>query len=65
VLDGQFNFPHFQFNEGLHFGESDLRELELLLRRMMHDIAKFSFDLAQQTPERLEAYVAPVRLEKE
>lgn len=63
VLDGDLNLPHLQFNEGLHFGESDLRKLECLLRRLQQDMYVFFFKLAQEEPGRLEAYQVPTQLD--
>ncbi len=59
VLDGEFNIPHLQFNEGLHFEEPELRQLEQLLLKLKHDMATFLFQLAQKNPGILEAYKEP------
>ncbi len=59
VLDGEFNFPHMQFDEGLSFGETELRELETMLRKIMFGMAKFFFELAQNEPDVLQEYKIP------
>lgn len=64
VLDGNFNFPHFQFNEGLHIEERELRRLEVLLRSLKHKLAEFFFRVAQEQPELLEKYRQPVSFTK-
>jgi len=58
-VDGEFNIPHFQFDEGLNFGESDLRQLELFLRKPLSDMSKFFFTVAQNQPELLNKYQKP------
>jgi len=58
-LDGGLNFPHFQFNEGLHLEKKDLRELEAFLRRLTSEMAKFFFTVAQENPELLNKYKQP------
>lgn len=59
VLDGEFNFPHFQFNEGLHLEEWELRRLEVFLRGLKAKLAEFFFEVAQKQPELLEKYREP------
>lgn len=59
VLDDEYNFPHFQFNEGLHLGEKELRQLELFLRELMKAITAFFFRLGQDQPELLQKYKEP------
>ena len=59
VLDGDFNIPHFQFNEGLYLDKSELLELEVFLRNLKEKIAKYFFKVAQEKPELLEKYREP------
>jgi hypothetical protein len=59
VLDGEFNVPHFQFNEGLHLEESELLELEIFLRKVIGRLAEFFFNVAQEQPELLAKYREP------
>jgi hypothetical protein len=54
------NFPHFQFNEGLHLEERELLELEIFLRRLISEIGGFFFEVAQENPEMLNKYKQPV-----
>ena len=62
VLDEQFNFPGFQFNEGLHLEESELLELEDFLRKLTGGLAEFFFNVAQEQPELLAQYREPQSL---
>lgn len=64
ILDGKFNIPHFQFNEGLHLSEKELDELECFLRKLTKDIGVFFFNVAQEHPELLEKYKIPDSLKK-
>jgi hypothetical protein len=59
VLDGEFNFPHFQFNEGLHLEKKELLELEIFLKKLKRRLAGFFFNVAQEQPELLEKYREP------
>lgn len=59
VLDGEFRFPHLQFNEGLHLEESELKELEVLLRSLTGKLADYFFRIVQEQPELLEKYREP------
>ncbi|MDF7809533.1 hypothetical protein P4E94_19000 [Pontiellaceae bacterium B12219] len=65
VLDGQFNVPHFQFNEGLHLSEEDHLHLERFLHRLIQGITKFFFEIAQSNPSILDKYKVPESLLKE
>ena len=58
-VDGKMKFPHFQFNEGLHFEERELRELETFLRKLMSGLAHFFFKVVQENPEMLNKYKQP------
>ena len=51
--------PFFQFDESLHLERADLRPLETLLRKLTSDIYKSLWEIAQETPERLNVYRAP------
>lgn len=62
VLDGQFNFPHFQFNEGLHLEEGELFALEKLLHSLMDSLATVFFQIAQDSPSLINQYVEPESL---
>jgi hypothetical protein len=62
VLDGRFNIPHFQFNEGLHLEKSELLELKTLLDYLKEKLAKFFFRVAQEKPELLAKYSEPESL---
>jgi hypothetical protein len=64
VLDGEFNFPHFQFNEGLHLEERELQNLEVFLRSLIGKLAKYFFRIAQEQPELLEKYREPESIAK-
>lgn len=59
VLEGEINIPQFQFHERLHLEELELRELEVFLRRLQHEMSKFFFQMAQNQPELLERYRNP------
>ena len=59
VLDGDINFPHFQFNEGLHLNKMELLEIERMLQRLKSEMASFFFKLAQDQPEVLNKYKEP------
>ncbi len=59
VLDGDFNVPHFQFNEGLHLVKSELLELEFFLRKLKEELAKYFLKVAQEKPELLAKYREP------
>jgi hypothetical protein len=59
VLDGDFNIPHFQFNEGLLLEKNELLELELFLRKIKEKLAKYFFKVAQENPELLVRYREP------
>ncbi|NKI35764.1 hypothetical protein HFP89_11385 [Wenzhouxiangella sp. XN79A] len=65
VLDGEYNFPHFQFNEGLHLEKSELLALEQMLRWLLQKMSKFFFQVAQNNPEMLERYKSPHSSEAE
>ncbi len=58
-MDGGFNIPHFQFNEGLHFEQNELRRLEEFLRRIKHEMANFFFKVVQENPDMLNKYKQP------
>lgn len=62
VLDGEFNVPHFQFNEGLYLEKSELLELEVFLRKLKGRLAEFFFKIAQEQPELLAKYHEPKSL---
>lgn len=64
VMDGEFNFPHFQFDEALSLEEDELHQLEIMLRRLKGEFAKFFFKLAQENPELLDAYKVPASKEE-
>ena len=64
VLEGEFNFPRLQFDETLYLDEADLRGLELLLRKLKHDLAAYFFKLAQEDPGFLEKHKTPERLQE-
>lgn len=64
VMDGDFNFPHFQFNERLHLEEYELRRLEVFLKRLKGKLAEFFFEVAQARPELLEKYREPESVAK-
>ncbi|RCV86503.1 hypothetical protein DU505_20665 [Billgrantia montanilacus] len=64
VLDGKGNFPHFQFNEGLHLEEHELHRLETLLRSLKAKLAEFFFRVAQEQPELLEKCREPDSIAK-
>ena len=64
VMDGQVNFPHFQFNERLHLEERDLKSLEIILRGLISDLAKYFYRVAQEQPELLEKYKKPESIAK-
>jgi hypothetical protein len=59
VLEGGFNVPYFQFNEGLHLKKNELLELESFLRKLKYNLAEFFFRVAQEQPELLEKYREP------
>lgn len=59
MTDTGFNFAHFQFNEGLHFGEKELRELEYFLRVLTSQMGEFFYKVAQENPEMLARYKEP------
>ena len=59
VLDGQFNVPHFQFNEGLHLEENGLLESENFLRKLRDGLEKSFVTPAQEKPELLAKYRQP------
>ena len=59
VLEGEFNFPHFQFNEGLLLEERELQDLEVFLRSLKGKLAKYFFRVAQEQPELIEKYREP------
>ena len=59
VLDGQFNVPHFQFNEGLHLEENGLLESENFLRKLRGGLEKSFVTPAQEKPELLAKYRQP------
>lgn len=65
VLDGELNFPHFQFNEGLHLKEHELRGLEVFLRSLTQKLAEFFFEVAQKQPGLLEKYREPASARSE
>ena len=64
VMDGEFNFPHFQFSEGLHLEERELQELEVFLRSLKGKLAEYFFRVAQEQPELLEKYKEPESIAK-
>lgn len=64
VMDGEFNFPHFQFDEALSLEEGELHQLEIMLRRLKAEFANFFFKLAQENPELLDAYKVPTSKEE-
>jgi len=51
--------PHLQFNERLTFCYDDLRELELLFRRLRQAINEFFFEAAQMEPELFNTLTIP------
>lgn len=59
IKDMGVNFPHFQFNEGLHLGEKELRELEYFLRFLTNQMGKFFYKVAQEQPDMLARYKEP------
>ena len=59
VLDGAQNFPHLQYDEGLHLKPQELRPLEELLHKLKYAIAEFIYHLAQSDPGRLNLYKKP------
>jgi len=59
VMDGKFNFPHFQFDEALSLEEYELLQIEIMLRRLKNEFANFFFKLAQEQPLLLDEYKAP------
>jgi hypothetical protein len=63
VFDGQINFPHMQYNETLHLEKSELQELELLLRKLISDLAEFFFHFAQNNPQAIKQYKIAARLQ--
>lgn len=65
ILDGQFNVPHFQFNEGLNLRAVDHLQLEGFMHRLIGGITKFFFEIAQSNPSILEKYKVPESLLKE
>jgi len=62
VLDEQFNFPHFQFNEGLHLNEDELMQLEVVLRSLLGQFARVFFQIAQDSPNLINKYIEPESL---
>lgn len=64
VLDGQFNFPYFQFNERLHLEERELKNLEIFLRSLKGKLAEYFFRVAQEQPELIEKYQEPDSITK-
>lgn len=65
VLDGEFNIPHFQFNEGLHLEKEELLKLELFLRDLKQKLAIFFYEIAQYQPELLNKYREPKSFKSE
>jgi hypothetical protein len=51
--------PHAQFDEGLYLSEIDCWHLEDFLRKLIHAIAKYKYELAQENPELLNMYNSP------
>ncbi|MDL2200949.1 hypothetical protein QQF45_18070 [Halopseudomonas aestusnigri] len=62
INDMGVNFPHFQFNEGLHFDEKELRELECFLRVVRSQMGTFFYKVAQEQPDMLARYKEPSSL---
>jgi hypothetical protein len=58
-IDCDMNFPVFQFDEGLFLGEEDILKIQTLLRRIMLEMAKFFFRVAQESPDLLNKYKLP------
>ena len=59
IKDIGVNVPHFQFNEGLHLGEKELRELEYFLRILTSQMGEFFYKVAQKQPDMLARYKEP------
>ena len=59
IKDMGFNFPHFQFNEELHIGEKELRELECFLRVLTNQMGEFFYKVVQEQPDMLARYKEP------
>ncbi|MCH8493415.1 MAG: hypothetical protein LAT53_09300 [Idiomarina sp.] len=59
IKDMGVNFPHFQFNEGLHLGEKELRGLEYFLRVLTSQMGEFFYKVAQEQPDMLTRYKEP------
>jgi hypothetical protein len=57
--DLSIKMPHIQYVESLHIQEEQCRPLEGLLRRLIRQISKAIFDLAQVAPDRLDLYRKP------
>jgi hypothetical protein len=52
----EINIPLFQFNERLLLSESELHQLEILLRELIRKMTNFFFKVAQEKPELLNKY---------
>jgi hypothetical protein len=59
IKDMGISFPHFQFNEGLHLGEQELRELEYFLRFLINQMGEFFYKFSQEQPEMFTRYKEP------
>lgn len=55
----ELNFTQFQFVETLFLEQKELLELEVMLRRLKHEMGRFFFNLAQDNPEVLDEYKVP------
>lgn len=65
VLDGDFIVPHMQFDEGLFLSQKEVRELEVFLRRLTHNLAKYFITAAQENPNIFNRYKTPKSMKSE
>lgn len=62
--DDDFQFPLVLYDEGLHLSEKDHEILDLLLRKLMHGIAKVSIAIFRNDPDQFNTYKLPKSLRR-
>lgn len=59
----KFQFPNLTFDESLLLSESEIFQCADLTKRLLTNLCRFIFHIAQESPELLEKYKSPLRHE--
>lgn len=60
-----FKAPWFIFDESLLLTENQRRDFESILRKLIHGLHEFAFQLCKSNPERFEFYKIPISVQKQ